>query len=447
MFQLCSCGGGGGPENPDPVIDPVEQITEADLSAAGVPALPADNAASSLPQQLAPRHPSITANMDLWEFVDDGQGSLTLGPGLPASRVVGWALYRAQADQVDATIPLAMRITGSGFSGYRVFYAVGNYSTGKWEIGGRIIIDVIGAGFSLGNQYASPGGNLYILVAVGHPGSANPPQQPLRIDSVETNWLDPGNVTYGHLEVQDPGTNSVLIHVDPGSNDEAGIRMDYSAAGFDGGFVPVFPAEFEVTGFKGSDEELQALWSNAVPHWINGVHVPEEFPFADVENLIGFYNSNEVNGARHPFSLRMWSEGDWNADWFTVNSLEIELTATYGGIVSGMLFEFVGNTWPGSGAAAVTVSVLNKAEQQLAQMVTDSEGRFSVDLGSLFGNGVSSRAPSAPPGPVDFILQYGTGPDFDRNFCTARIVEGGQATEARLARIDFFASQSGWTGN
>jgi hypothetical protein len=183
-LALSACGGGGGaPPAPD-YPDPVEEITEDDLLAAGIPALPL--AASSV--HSASHSGSLSIDCQRTETVGKNE-TITIA-GLvetltgfeteveedTTSRIIAWAMWELPALTDERIRSLVLNVSAD--PQLRVFFAVGNFSRGRWEPVGRVgsgLLDGTSNTIMLspGQRYNRADGPGYLLMLVGHPGDGN----------------------------------------------------------------------------------------------------------------------------------------------------------------------------------------------------------------------------------------------------------------------------------
>ncbi len=382
---LAACGD-DDPSSPATTVDPVEEVTETDLTEAGVPGLPLDAPGSTSNKAVpAMKGAGPTSVLDYWGFrVDLASGNLVLDPeDLASKRIVAWALLRGQAPAQTDAMALSFSVNASGNDAIPMFYAVGNYSKQGWEIGTRLKgPDILGA-LSLRNEYVSPQGNFHMLIVAGHPGTSNPPANPLLVEMPEVNLIESGSsVSIGeHITgtVERFGEDAARLKLLPDVGDEVWLEMKYDD-GYSAGFTPVFPADFNVTTYAVDADDF-LVWQFGVPNLFDAATRLEVLaPEPGSEPLIQFYNNNELHGARYPFSLS-WVPmlGDWNGDGYTVNGVEIEQTASYFEIpVQGILMGGDGDDLIRMAGASITI--LNLAEEVLQQVTTDESGRFTLDV-------------------------------------------------------------------
>jgi hypothetical protein len=444
LGSLLSCGG-GSPDVSSPHISPVDSISEADLISAGVPLLPADegSSAASSKQLKSTSAFSIDVGKGMmhegFELIgESGNDYLRLSPeDIPSRRIIGWSLYRLTSPSED-NFPLAFQLETDGSGEYPLFYAIGNYSSGRWELGGRIVIDVISAGFSLGSDYLSPGGNAYLMVAAGHPGSNNLPTAPLVVKPPQVKWTG-AEISRDDWSASmfraDGELVTFTLGLDDGNSSELSFEVDYDISPGPGGFQLAFPVESKLSGFqyRESDFNFLPLWEGHVPPFFSGMGLPQQEPLSDDIPLVAFFNSNDVNGMDHPFSFRSLVYGDSNLDGRYLNIIATELDAGAKDIeISGIL---LGDTTGNDRIAApdVPIKIRNMQGQLLQEFNTDSKGRFTIKL-SKDGESIWQM-----PGsfiwqmPGSFSWQMPSGDAMMYNKITIKLVDDGLGQTAYLS--------------
>jgi len=381
LVILPACGGGGG-NTPQPSPVPVDEISQSDLLAAGVPNLPADQGGSSVSisfptlQRIAQATDPIASRNVV--TANDGESAQVYINEIPSGIIAGWAVYRipAASENPQAVVSLGAQFANLGAN--RVFYAVGNYSQGGWEIGGRLVAAALDAGFSLSDDYLSPQGNMYVVLAVGRSASTNPADYSVSWSDLTLSTIDlpsTENVIGDNWEasIERSDSNSFDIAGFPDGLDPFLIRMSYGDA-FSTHFAPLIPAEFVVSELAGNDNEWRWLWNEGVPD-ISGAEVVGVFLAQKCDLvMIEFYNSNELHGPKHPYSLVVWPSLDDSEPGVIANAIEIHVTASLTAHVRGIMTSMEGGSR--GPAPGTTLKLLSISEEVLAETTTDNNAQF-----------------------------------------------------------------------
>ncbi|MCB1220978.1 MAG: hypothetical protein H7A35_08175 [Planctomycetales bacterium] len=326
---LASCGGGGGSGQPSPqpnLPDPVEAVSDADLSTAGIPSV------ASLASSSAARNASISvASADVnGDGISDivttknivlGQDGSDLLLQVPDSelekRIVGWAMYRVDFGD-DGHLAWVQAGLESGGNA-RWFFAIANPGNGRWEVGGRIFTDGFESGqynadgthnpsaqynfrrsFSQSQDYCMADGSVRFLLIAAHPGTSSVSGY---INNTELwDWRKFRNSASDGFG---SGENGSIQWNSAGSeggglwNDSVGT-MSYIEQG------NVYRQDFSFDDTSGSERLLFALPVNLLPDGepgepttaLNSVDASDYNLWRN-----GFFNPGELNGWQHPFSM------------------------------------------------------------------------------------------------------------------------------------------------
>lgn len=396
-FSLSSCGAGGG-GNPDPQPNypaAVEELSDEDLLGAEVPALP--QSASAL------RGSSLFGDCDGDASIDasdaiavhnlntNSSGFTTAVPEDTTSKVIAWAMFELPAGagsrirEISASLDFPSEL--------RLFYAVGNFSRGRWEYGGRIANNESNSYqrfLSPGQQYNLGSGPGFLLLMVGHPGDGDMSGHQIKLEDILISSYSvsclaqgfdsqtPGSVNWGEDTV-DSWQNGLLPEV-------ARLRQDYA-------WAPPQP-----------DGVLIAL---LLPVIMQPENEPELFFFqgitsdwnGDGNDTVGFYDPKEVNGPRHSYNLTVdTGSGD---DQLEVNLAP--LVATPGrpepsGIIA-ILIGLLRQPVPGA-----MVTLKDGSSNTIMTAVTDARGQFVLPGVSDLAPGSYSLSCSAAGDSLDFDL-------------------------------------------
>jgi len=351
----------------------VEELSEDDLLAAGIPALPL---AASAVSRAAAHSASAGADCQRTETVSKDE-TITVGglvetptgfetdvPAETTRRIIAWAMWElpALADERIRSITLNVQPDPA----LRVFFAVGNFSRGRWEPMGRIVADPSDPDgdiylLSPGQRYNRSDGPGYLLMAVGHPGNGNMSGYKIELQDILISSFSTSCLAEGFAEgavgaaVWDDTDITYIIN---GVAAPARMRQHF--------------------GLPQPSAELP--FRLLLPQPLNLLSSDEYFSFqgitgdwnGDGRDTIGFYDPAEVNGPRHPYGIHV-DAGAGN------DQLEVCATALMappeGGnrILIGLLLPAVG---PRPGA---TVSILDAEGAVLRTDTTDARGEFRLE--------------------------------------------------------------------
>lgn len=325
---LAACGGGGGNGQPNPqpsYPDPVEEVGNSDLAAAGIPD-PASLAGS------ASRTPSLGLLADysrerrvqpddilLSKNILLGNGDGTLTVDLPESeqnrRIIAWGIWQMPGSfPFDHLAWLENHFSADG--NVRAFFALANAGTGNWEIGGRIFSDGFESrhffpdgssntlltpnfrrSFSQSQDYIWPDGSAYVLLAIGHPGDGSANNITMEMDAWEFHTID-GSIE----EMYEDGENGSCAwnFIEGGGLwNDSGI-FNYIEDG------ELYRQDFLFDDTQGSEHILFAQPFNIMPDG-EGREPTTALNMLNAADYTvwrhGFFNPGEMNGWQHPFTL------------------------------------------------------------------------------------------------------------------------------------------------
>jgi hypothetical protein len=253
-------------------------------------------------------------------------------------------------------------------SNLRLFYAIGNFSAQRWEPGGRIAVDPSDPSgntvyLSTGQRYnRASDGSGYLLLLVGHPGDESADGQVINMDGIEVELFDTECLAEGFDEGSadsiDWGDGELAIQAKDGTSNTYLITQSFTNTDFDDGPGILLQQPLSIIG---SPEYF--AFQPLVGDW-NG----------DGADTIGFYDPNELNGARHPYGIT-FNGGEGN-DTINVNAstLVVPPGGSQPNAIIAILIGLLGQ--PLSGA---TVQVIDTSDLVIWQKVSDARGRIVID--------------------------------------------------------------------
>lgn len=344
VLLLASCGGGGGNGQPVPqpnLPDPVEELSEADIAQAGIPAV------GSLGSSSAGRAASLSVAGGDWngDGIDDigppsfsrnivlGQDGDDLLLQVPESdlerRIVGWAMFELPIGADSHLAWLQTNLESGGNA--RWFYALANFGSQRWEVGGAVFAQNFQAlkynadgslspsakynfrrSFSQSQDYVSPQGNAYLLLLAGHPGNASVSGYINSTDLWEWRSInDSASVGFGE------GRNGSL-NWSASSTEGGGLWNDVHSTL---GYIEqdnIYKQDFSFDDTAGSEHILFALPFNLLPGGEPGEPTTVHNTVNAADYTIwrnGFFSIGEMNGWQHPFTMHRegGAEQDLNA--------------------------------------------------------------------------------------------------------------------------------------
>ena len=403
-----ACGGGGG-GNPDPnpnYPDPVEELATADLDNAGVPALPLTassvSALSSAGDPAAPlnvcsagaengaeRGSSTAADCLRTETVDHNEtitihnlvptstGFVTDVPESATSRIIGWAMYQLPGNPGERM--RSITIDADPAPGLRLFYAVGNFSAGRWEVGGRIAVDPSDATgityfLSPGQSYnRSSDGAGYLLLLIGHPGTGNMDGLQIALTEVLISSFDVECLAEGFSEQAigsiDWGDGALELTAQDGTSNTILITQQFAGTTFDDAAPQLLLAQpLALLGGPDSFFAFQQITGD----W-NG----------DGTDTIGFYDPREVNGPQHPYGIVV--NGRDGNDEITVSAGSLLPTpgSSEPSAIIAVLIGLADNPAP-----EVPAQLINAQDLIVWQGATDARGRVVIEDANQLEPGV-----------------------------------------------------------
>jgi hypothetical protein len=192
---LGACGSGGARSA---VPAGVEVLTEDDLEAAGIPelssvvteGLPSFGAGGKIVAASAACRRTETLDVERFSEVH-GLASLPDGFSAPfvpgvSDVLLGWILYRVDEAPEERLRDIEIHCTLT--AGTRLFLAVGNFTTGRWEPAPRVTEAGFGTeGHTLrlspSQQYVRSDGAAFLLFALANPGGDAPMESRVRLQS------------------------------------------------------------------------------------------------------------------------------------------------------------------------------------------------------------------------------------------------------------------------
>ncbi|MCC7479786.1 carboxypeptidase regulatory-like domain-containing protein [bacterium] len=365
---LSSCGGGGGgTPNPQPNYPAaVEELSDDDLLGADVPALP--QSASALRSSSLFGDCDGDASIDasdalaVHNLTSTSSGFVTAVPEDTTSKVIAWAMFELPAEpgarirEISASLDFPPEL--------RLFYAVGNFTRGRWEYGGRIANNESNSYqrfLSPGQRYNLDSGPGFLLLMVGHPGDGDMSGYQIRLEDILISSYKVSCLAEG-FESQTPG--SVNWGEDSLESWQEGLLPQVARLRQDFAWAPPEP-----------DGILIAL---LLPVIMRPENEPELFFFqsisgdwnGDGRDTVGFYDPKEVNGPRHSYNITVDTGG--GNDQLEVNVAP--LVATPGrpepnGIIA-ILIGLLRQPVPGA-----TVTLKDGTSNTLMTAVTDARGQ------------------------------------------------------------------------
>jgi hypothetical protein len=367
---LTACG--GGTSNPAPDFpDPVAELTEADLLAGGLPALPADDGTSAVRGASGDFDgDSVVDAADyvlLHNLTPTTDGFVTEVPEDTTSRVIAWVLYRIPGEAGDRSRSLiATDLIIDPM--LRVFAAVSNFSTGRWEPLSRSLIVGTDGGIwklSAGQRYNRQNGDTFLLLALGHPGHGEMSGYSVKLEDVLVSSFSapqmrsafeaqtPGGANFGQGFVE----YAAVLRDDAGEPLNRRLRQQFlTPADLTNTAKPVvmFPQPLNLDSNAGTDwfafQQLTGDW--------NG----------DGDVSVAFYDPAEANGPRHAYRLGVWDDTD------IAHVLGVVPLQQRGGdhILIGMLVPAP----PAGAGVSISVDPATDTPERVAQ--TNARGEFEL---------------------------------------------------------------------
>jgi hypothetical protein len=364
---LASCGGGGGGNGqPNPQFpDPVEEIAEADLTAAGLPDIGSlgTSAVRSASMLEIPEENQLVINLSLgWDSViashnlveaADGDGWQVSAPEGETKRVLAWAVYEIVNGGGLHLWELEYEMSKSK-PGLPVFYALANQTKGGWETGGPLRSTQGGGGifnsgsalnFSQSQDYTMPNGSAYMAVLVGHPGDGNYNNSICTFGQCYcTGLLDSASENYPDEEysMQWEADEFSLV-----------LNGEVQTRGFNMGMPPALNARLLMGTDSGTQAALASQWTD----------------HNDSDPGILFYDLSEANGSRHPYEMFVMADGSVR----TINGFPL-VNAGGTGTANGIIAILIGILGPIPNAP-VNVYL---DDIIIGTKTTDKRGRFEI---------------------------------------------------------------------
>jgi hypothetical protein len=393
---VAACGGssGGDPQPPE-LPDPVEEITEADLVGADVPALPLTAAASASGARSASASGDHAMDIVVENDETHAIGHLTptetgfVTSGIAEGfdrRIIAYAMYELPEGAGNRI--RSIEFSANPGSDARLFYAVGNFSLGRWEPGRRIAGAGPGGGphvinLSPGQQYTRADGMGYLLLLLGHSGAEDLNGYSIEFSDVLISSFDVEGMRNEYIEQENLSIDWGDGQVDSFFAYNPNLRFRQQYGGFsaqqqylllpqplmlDGavhyGFEQALGGDFDADGDVDGADFL------AITGDWNG----------DGADTIGFYDPQELNAARHPYRL------SGRADIPAANGVPVTVAplaqvADGGNTTLGIIAILIG--FQGRPAEGIKVDLLS-GDDVLRSSVSDARGRIALpDVGGL----------------------------------------------------------------
>jgi hypothetical protein len=302
MLLLAACGGGSAPAPNFPAA--VTEITEDDLLAAGMPALPDEGGVSAVREASADYNADGVVDaadyVTLHNLTTTTTGFVTSVPEDTTTRVIGWVMYRLPGSTGDRTRSLT--VTDLVIDPMlRVFAAVSNFSAGRWEPAGPLSVGSANGGvwkLSPGARYNRQNGDSFLLLLIAHPGHGQMSGYNIKLEDILIS------------SVSAPSSADDFAAGVPGAARWEQGRVDYIGPNIHGNyrirqqFLPpapaqpqlLFPQPLNLGSADGSDF---FAFQRIVGDWNS-----------DGADTVGFFDPSEVNGPRHGYRLSVWDDTD-----------------------------------------------------------------------------------------------------------------------------------------